>query len=59
MSLAILAVPSLWPMLGGWALLGTQMAVAVIVYVFVVFCMSGQQIAELRRVFIQEKSLDV
>jgi len=59
MSLAILAVPSLWPMLGGWALLGTQMAVAVIVYVFVVFSMSGQQIAELRRVFIQEKSLDV
>jgi O-antigen/teichoic acid export membrane protein len=59
MSSAILAVPLLWPALEAGMLLGIQMTLAVLIYILVVFSMSGQKIAEIRRVFSREKSLDV
>lgn len=58
MSGAILAIPLLLPTLGAGALLGLQMAVAVSVYITVVLSMSAQQIAELRRAFARERTLN-
>lgn len=59
MSCAILIVPSLWPKIGSGPLLAVQIAVAAGVYILVVLSMSAQQIAELRRAFSREHSLDV
>ena len=63
MSVTMLALPWLWPGLGATigsgTLLAMQMASGGAVYILVVLSMSARQIAELRRAFARERTLDV